>query len=306
MKRHLFLLPLLIVLWSPIPAADGGGAHPLYLWRASRNGTVVHLLGSIHILPESFYPFPAVVLEVIEEAEVLVLEADPRNADAFLNEDLLERSLYRDGTTIADHVPPKLLDRVLQILEDSGMYREAAMMMRPWLLALTLEAAAYEGPGNGAEGADPALGMEMAVLSMLPDAEVVELEGIPFQLELFSGLPEKEQIAMLESAVDHSRDPAVLLAEAVEAWKAGDPQAMESVMADGDSSGRSRAFERRLITERNRGMAETIGAMEFEDGKDYLVIVGSGHFYGEEGLPALLREEGFLVEQVDSEGRPIS
>ncbi len=52
-----------------------------------------------------------------------------------------------------------------------------------------------------------------------------------------------------------------------------------------------------LLTDRNRRWIRVIES-ELAGTEDVLFVVGAGHFAGDEGLLALLRKDGYLVENL--------
>jgi uncharacterized protein len=58
-----------------------------------------------------------------------------------------------------------------------------------------------------------------------------------------------------------------------------------------------RKWFERIVTRRNVGMADSIDRLA-QDGRLYLVAVGSLHFFGDDGLVELLRRRGYAVTPV--------
>ena len=77
-------------------------------------------------------------------------------------------------------------------------------------------------------------------------------------------------------------------------WRSGDVGAIEDLMLEGfvefpDLYGR-------IVTERNRSWIDPIEDLLAGD-RDAMVIVGSLHLVGDEGVVALLKEKGYRVVQ---------
>ena len=84
----------------------------------------------------------------------------------------------------------------------------------------------------------------------------------------------------------------------VRAWRSGDAQAIESIMADAVRPDASIApiFEK-LFDERNAKMTSRIEGYLNSDGS-YFVIVGAGHLVGKRGIIELIKSKGYVVEQL--------
>ena len=80
----------------------------------------------------------------------------------------------------------------------------------------------------------------------------------------------------------------------VNAWRKGDSAELDRLLRREASE--NPVLFRILTTDRNRRWLPKIVTMLAED-QDYLVVVGALHLVGSDGLVALLRNQGFKVEQ---------
>ena len=83
--------------------------------------------------------------------------------------------------------------------------------------------------------------------------------------------------------------------ELVSAWRRGDTAMLETGLLD--TIGRQETLLSTLVTDRNRRWAATITDW-LDDDRDYLVVVGALHLVGDDGVPALLRDAGFGIQQL--------
>ena len=79
-------------------------------------------------------------------------------------------------------------------------------------------------------------------------------------------------------------------------------EARREAEAEAEAERIAGAFWERLVARRNRRMVERMLPGLRQGG--VFVAVGALHLPGEEGLVALLRQEGFTVERVDEASRP--
>src|SRR3569833_1906855 len=92
----------------PAPAARR------YLFRrVSSPGSTVYLLGSIHFGRPEMYPLSSAIDQAYARADALVVEADvtaidPEQTAAWM----AAKAMYRDGTTLAQHLPPAVWRRL--------------------------------------------------------------------------------------------------------------------------------------------------------------------------------------------------
>ena len=97
-------------------ASGQGTENPItpILYRVTDDdGHTIWLFGSIYVGTESYYPLPTYVQTAFESAEVLAVECDvvafEKDMDAMTQ--ALSQLVYRDGSSIKDHIPTELYDK---------------------------------------------------------------------------------------------------------------------------------------------------------------------------------------------------
>jgi hypothetical protein len=297
------LLPLafLIYIFFPLRAACEEPA-PLFMWHVSTENVRTYLLGTIHVLSPDFYPLPPVIEEIIENTDLLVMEADPDPGPdelSLITELTYELGFYHDGTTLKDHIPGPSLDLLLARADRYGLPPEQLKMMKPWLITLTLQVLEL-----GYNGFLPDYGMEAVILQSC-NGPVYELEGAEFQIRLFSELSDSDQLLLLEDTLEKLDDMADEVNRYLQAWKDGDTAILEKLISPEDSSS---DLDNLLIHRRNLSMTDKIESLINGESGNILVLAGALHFAGDTGIPRLLSNRGFKVEQVMSDGSlvPIS
>jgi len=274
-------------------------ADPLYMWHVSRGDTQMYLLGSIHVLSEKFYPLPEFIDEVSSRADILVLEADPSRDNLNtqgMKQLLQEHGYFHDGSRIGDILTVDLYRSLGTVLKTFGLCPDQVSLMKPWLLALTLQNLEFESSGIRAE-----LGMEQVLLRSHGNREVMALEGLEYQLELLSGLSAADQLELLTSTLGEAGSMEAELDLLVQAWQRGEPDLIASIL---EIEGLSRSISERLLVQRNISMARQAADLftSLSGKHTILFVVGAAHFCGEKGIPSLLSAEGFNVAQVDDSG----
>jgi uncharacterized protein len=83
--------------------------------------------------------------------------------------------------------------------------------------------------------------------------------------------------------------------ELVDAWRHGDIAFMQDNMLD--EMKKYPELYRTIVVDRNRNWLGKIQEL-LDDEDDYLIVVGALHLIGEDGLPALLAQQGVEVRQL--------
>jgi uncharacterized protein YbaP (TraB family) len=161
---------------------------------------------------------------------------------------------------------------------------------------LTLSVLAFQGQGARAD-----LGVEQQLAKAAPPATRREaFETVAEQIGFFADGSMADQIDSLKETLDEIDDDPDEFKRLAADWARGDVRAIEAEVL-GPMKREAPKVYQRLLVERNRRFAQRIeGLLRGEDGASapnhVLIVVGVGHLVGRDGVPALLRKDGFKVE----------
>jgi uncharacterized protein YbaP (TraB family) len=294
-KRVLALLFILLSFYLVVFIQDAACQdQKSFLWEVKSDDNTVYVLGSLHLMRQQDYPLNKSIEDAFKKSDVLAVEANINDIAQFDMETLLEKALYPAHETLSDHVSQETYEILEKETERLGLPLMLVQKQKPWFLALSLTSMEFLKLGF-----DPSYGIDMHFLSQAEGKKkIIELESLEYQFDLLSGFDDDEQEAFLLYTL---RDLHVLEQEMqsmLAAWKSGDTEALESIMAKSTSGDidMSAVYEK-LITERNRNMVSKIEGY-LKDDKPYFVIVGAGHVVGKEGIINLLKEKGYTVKHL--------
>ena len=287
------LTVLLAGLLLAMPAAQASTDHPVTMWRVAGETNSVYLLGSIHLLREQDHPLPRIIDEAYEDAEIVVMELDMDDLDPTETQAALNRAgVLTDDQTLRTLMGDDLFAEAEEAAAAIDIPLELLIQSEPWLAAMTVELMMLYRVGF-----DPALGVEMTISNRaVADGKPVEgLETVDEQLEFLDGLPLEAQRELLLQTLVQGAALSESVDELVHAWRHGDTAALEAGLLE--SMRKQEALMAALVTDRNRRWAQSI-ADWLDDEPDYLVVVGALHLIGDEGVPSLLEEAGFGIQQL--------
>jgi len=287
----------------PAPAAAPADAIQLSdvprrgaLYRVRHEGKTSYLFGTIHVGKQGFFPLEPEVTQALAAASSLVLELDVRASEPFQRA-LAQHGQYPAGQSIADHLSPAALAQLKKALAKAGMSLASVQHYRPWLVANILVGQEIEKVGF-----QRGMGVEGWLLSKASAQHkpLQELESADYQLGLFASMDDRQQEAYLLENIAEVENGAAVRKSAglIEAWSAADAPriaALTRELTSGDSVS-ARFMDRTLLGKRNPEMAASIEAIMRKG--DAFVGIGLLHLVGDNGVPALLRQHGFEVEQV--------
>lgn len=263
-------------------------------WRMiGERGSEVTLLGSMHVLRPSDYPLPPAVDELIERANVIVMELDLDDIDAATQQRvILGAAMLPQGTALANVVDADVYAQVQQRTRELGIDLKLLERFEPWFLSVTLL-----DQGLRKFGFQPERGLEQHVLgeAQRRKKEIVGLETLEFQIGIFDSLPPPQQQAMLEQTLAELDEAETQLSAMVTAWRDGELESLSAELLD-DFDEFPGLYDT-LVTERNAAWVPKLERM-LTDGQRHLVVVGALHLVGPGNVISLLGARGHRVERV--------
>ncbi|HEY3798044.1 MAG TPA: TraB/GumN family protein [Caulobacteraceae bacterium] len=281
----LALAALVCVGW----AAPAAAQPPVWVVR-SKTTTLV-LFGSIHLLPPGLDWRPAALDDALAHAGELWFEL-PIDAvsDNLAAHTAQTRGSLPQGRRLADLLSADEQAKLAQAAAQLHCDPTALDRMWPWMADFTLSVA--EDSGGGADASN---GVEEQIQAITPlTVRRMGFENARQQIGFLAGAPVKDQIASLDWTLHEVDDDPASYKRVVDEWMAGD---MTALQADAVAQLKTIAptLYDRLLVDRNRRWAATLASRLRYPG-EVVVIVGVGHLIGPDGLPALLRAQGYEVD----------
>ncbi|MCG8453536.1 MAG: TraB/GumN family protein [Spirochaetales bacterium] len=284
-----FCFTIFITITLPVLGSENPEESPLMLWSIEDEDTTLYLMGTIHILPSSFtHAFP--YYRVATMADYLALEVDISTKDSAdrMVTLLQTKGMYPQGKSVEDDLPPQLLHDVKDFFGASSWNQ--FKQLRPWALNFALiEAGQFANTGLGD-------GHEQWLFQQASQAQVLEVEGVDAQVRALASLSLKDQIGLIRASLNEGQNFQEELERMVEVWQEGDLEQLTLEMEELKSP----TMAQILLFQRNHVMADK--AVEYLNtlAGTVLMAVGCGHFLGEQGIPALLEEQGLTVKRLYS------
>ncbi|MEM9620150.1 MAG: TraB/GumN family protein [Pseudomonadota bacterium] len=272
--------------------------HPLFLWQYKAPGATVYLAGSIHILKPGLYPLPRQFQAAFDSADTLVLEVNLEALDAAeLQTKTIQYGVLQHNTTLQQVLPAETYTALDNVSQEYGLPLAQLGNLKPALISQQLTVSALV-----AVGYDPRSGVDVFFSRQASETnkKIQQLETIDQQLDLLLNQPIDVQVQLMQDALAQMTDFESMTAGLISAWLSGnDQQFMQLFNAQSGSSPAAETFMRQLIDERNIAMAEKINNM-LNTGGTYFVLVGAGHYIGDNSIIKLLQARGVEGKRVFS------
>lgn len=282
---------------------SSSAATPLLYRVTDSEGNVAWLFGSIHVGKKSYYPLPDYITDALEGSDGLAVEFDivAFEEDVAGQTRALTKLVYRDGTTIRDHLSEEVYEQAVDTLEDLGIYMAAYDMYMPMLWSSLIDSSLLDEEAT-------ALGVDRHMIEMAYDLElpVIDVESADIQYGMMASFSEELQELLLMASVEGANDAEQYVDEVedlMDMWYDGDAEALRAYLSsegDGLSPEEQALYEEyntKMRTERDQDMTDfVIDALE--DGEELFVCVGAAHVVGDGGIVDQLLAKGYTVEEV--------
>jgi uncharacterized protein YbaP (TraB family) len=285
---------LILAVLIAVTCLHGQAASRHFIWKASaKSGGTVYLVGSVHLLTPDYYPLGPVFDDAFAQSDLLVEEldmGDMLSPNAQL--DMLRRGMMPLGQTLDRVISPTTFAAVVKTLDRLGMPVQPMKQFKPWMLALTLQGIAWQKAGF-----NPDFGLDKHFYDRaIAESKAVQgLETVAFQIAQFDEMPMDLQDRLLAQAMEELEDTTGNFTRLADAWKAGDAEALESIVLD-ELRAEPQMYQRLLVS-RNEAWLPRIEAF-FSRPRPAFVVVGAAHLIGADGLLERLRARGYTLEQL--------
>ena len=272
---------------SQVPLPDANPA----LWVVRDDDTTIYLFGTFHLLDGRPW-FDDEVRTAFDASSEVVLEAIIPENPADLQPVIMRYAVDPQGRSLSARLNAEQNATLGRVLQSLGAPPNAFDRLEPWFVGMSLPAIAAQQMGINAENGPEGVITRAARARSIP---VSELEGMEWQLRLFDGMPEEQQLRFVRQALDEFDTIRTVMQPMLAAWSEGDVEGMQRILEQ--SSEQDAALMRFLITDRNRTWAGWIQERMARPGTVFLAV-GAAHLTGIESVQRLLQTRGLRAERV--------
>ncbi len=282
---------------SATPPAASTAPVPL-LWKVTGPGdSRLYLLGSFHLLRAEDYPLAADVDQAFAASKRVVFELSPQDMQSpDLTRKMLQAAMRTDGSELKRDLDAATWTKLQKYAADNKLPLAQLQGMKPWFVGLTITLSQFTKMGL-----DPELGLDRHFMARAADAgkPTSGLEDIDTQVAVLSGMSLQEQQQMVAEALDQADQADAEGRKLHDAWRRGDDKLLWTSMA-AEMRGEYPQLYKRINTDRNDAWVPKLEQQLKAGQGGTLVVVGTLHLLGEDGVVEKLRARGYQVERVCS------
>ena len=277
------------------PAAKTTPPVPL-LWKVTGPGdSRVYLLGSFHLLRAQDYPLAADVDQAFAASKRVVFELSPQDMQSpQLTQKMLQAAVRTDGTELKRDLDPATWTKLQAYATANNLPLAQLQGMKPWFVGLTITLGQFTKMGL-----DPNLGLDRHFMQRAATAgkPTSGLEDIDTQVGVLSGMSAAEQQQMVAEALDQADQADAMGRKLHDAWRRGDDKLLWTSMAT-EMRGQYPQLYKRINSDRNDAWVPKLQQYLQAGQGGTMVVVGTLHLLGNDGVVEKLRAKGYKVERV--------
>lgn len=275
-------------------------ANAQLLWKIEGNNAKApsYVFGTHHVAPADMATRVNGLTDALEAVDAVYGEINMVDINPMeMQQMVLAHSMAPADSTLSKIFTPAQLDSIQTLMQAYAgpMVNLTQLdMLKPVLLSTQL---AVMQAAKAIPDFDPQAQLDATLQTMAQSSgkEVGGLETMEYQLGILYDSPISEQAKDLMDAVRNDAEAQTKAKSLADAYLNADLDAISAALYD-DPDMTPEKLEKLLLT-RNRNWAAALPAIISE--KPVLIVVGSGHLPGDEGLLQLLRKQGYTVTPVD-------
>lgn len=263
-----------------------------------------YLFGTIHLGGGALNKLHPAAQKAFDEAEILLTEI-PMDAKSQMG--MTAKLFRKDGKTLSGSIGPNLtkkLDEELKAI-NPALNSQPFEKLSTWAIALTLPM--LKAQLTGATSVD----QKLWILAVNNGKKTDAMETVDFQLGLLGGFTEDEQVKLLSETLRYMQkeraDGKDSLKELTDAYIQGDAELLEQLieksckeMLEGEHKELGKRFYDKLLTERDKTMAETIRErLKKSPDTVHFFAAGSAHFSGDPSIRTHLEMAGYKITRIE-------
>ena len=267
------------------------------LWKVSDANNSLYLLGSFHMLKTSDYPLAKSTDLAFDDAEQLYFELSPEEMNnPALGQKMAQAAMRTDGKTLQQSLSAETWKKFEASAAKNNLPAANFQSFEPWFVALILSVTEMQKVGL-----NPALGLDKHFMERAAKAgkPAKGLETGDSQIAIFDGMSMKQQEQFLQDALDESADMKKKIDELHSTWRNADDKALFNIMAK-EMNQKYPELYQTINLDRNKAWLPKLEAMLKDNDKDdVMVVVGSLHLIGDDGVIKMLKSKGYKIERLN-------
>lgn len=252
----------------------------------SKGTKTSYIFGTVHMIADTAYYFPAKLDKLLGKSDVLVLEIDNISDQA-----KAKQLLLLDSGTVFDIFTQVQADSVVAwgsklLGMKPDLFRKSFGQMKPFVLMQIGIQAQMNARSRSYE-------MELMSKARENRLPVKGLESMEYQFGLFENIPDSSLVNMIMEGIRHPEDADEMQRDLTRLYMNKDTEGLAQLI---ESSEGIHGTAETLLYQRNSNWIPVM--TNFMQNESCFFAVGAGHLGGEKGVLQLLKNAGYTITPV--------
>lgn len=263
------------------------------VWKVDYNNNSLFLAGTIHVLRASDYPLPKSFNDAYQQSSLIIFETDLNKMKSADSVNKMLRSVkLNDNKSFYDQLTPETIKRLERYSIENSINLSQFKQFKVPFVALSLLIAELQKQGVNQSGVDDYFNQQATI-----DAKETQgLETIDQQISFLSNMATGYEDEFMLQTLDDIKEIPLLFDSMISSWRNGDLKAIESLFIT-PTQKQFPNLNQQILVSRNHEWMPKIKQYLFTPEVE-MIMVGSAHLAGEEGLIHLLKQSGYTITQL--------
>ena len=280
----------ILVLFGCLMSSNLFAASTVY--EVSKGKSKVYLAGTIHLLRRQDFPPPAEFSSAYKRSQKIYFETDiQKTKTPEFSQRFSQAMVLPNNTTLKDVLDADTWNALQAFSAKSQYPLSQTMMFNPAMISIliTLTESKKLGVNDGVD-------VYYDQLARGDNKSLGELETGDDVIEYMKSFSQEDPNKIIMSTINDVEHISDDLEKMIDAWKSGDLDKLQEDFGEKMRDETPNAY-RALVVNRNEKWLPKIEAM-FKTAEIEMVLVGTLHLSGKDGLLAMLKKNGYQVKAV--------
>lgn len=258
----------------------------------NKKGETVYLGGTIHLMRPIDFPLPDEYQQTFDKTDVLVLEADLQKASSpEFGLQMMQLMMYKDGKNLSSDLRPEVWKELQDYAATNQIPIGQYMQFKPFMACLLMMI--QEGQKKGLTPGVDAYFLQQAKMLQKKTGELESLDEV---LAFMETMNHQDPNQMVISTIRDLKKMDELMVTLTKSWREGELSLIEKEMLNPMKKEFPETYKV-MVLDRNNKWMEKIQAM-FATPEKEMILVGSLHLVGDDGLLKQLKAKGYKITPV--------
>lgn len=264
------------------------------VWLVESGGNRLFLAGTIHVLRASDFPLPAAFELAYKQSKTLAFETDiGKTSSPAFQQQLMQAVILEENNNLQDLLTPQTYAKLESYFQTNNLSLKQFSKFKPSMIAMTLTLLELNKLGAGSHGVD----QYYFDKALRDNKKTLTLESLQQQIDFLANMGKGQEDLMIQQTLDDIDTLSLQFSSMVESWKKGDVKQLEELFVKPMQEEFDALYQQLLVQRNLNWLPQLLSYLKTPETE--MVLVGSAHLLGNDGLITLLKKSGYKISQLN-------